>query len=131
MNQSSGANSMSDPNSDSIKGITILGSTGSIGVSTLDVIARHPERYRVVALTANTQVERLLQQCQQFQPAFAVMVDADSAHQLELLLKKAALSTQVLSGIDGLKAVAALEQVDVVMAAIVGAAGLTPTLAAA
>jgi len=119
------------PGADEIKGITILGATGSIGVSTLDVVARHPDRYRVVALTANTQVERLLQQCQQFEPEFAVMVDADSARELELQLKKTALTTRVLSGIEGLEQVASLGQVDYVMAAIVGAAGLRPALAAA
>ena len=86
MTQSAGASE--------VKGIAVLGATGSIGVSTLDVIARHPDRYRVVALTANTQVERLFQQCQQFQPAFAVMTDADCARQLELLLQNAALTTR-------------------------------------
>jgi len=123
MTQSAGASE--------VKGIAVLGATGSIGVSTLDVIARHPDRYRVVALTANTQVERLFQQCQQFQPAFAVMTDADCARQLELLLQNAALTTRVLSGLEGLEYAAALDQVDYVMAAIVGAAGLKPALAAA
>jgi 1-deoxy-D-xylulose-5-phosphate reductoisomerase len=116
---------------DQLSGVTILGSTGSIGVSTLDVIARHPSRYRVKALTANRQVERLLQQCIQFHPDYAVMVDADSAEQLELLLKDTDLSTRVLSGQGGLKFVSQLDNVTYVMAAIVGAAGLLPTMAAA
>jgi 1-deoxy-D-xylulose-5-phosphate reductoisomerase len=131
MNHSSSSSEISCENSYVKRGITILGATGSIGVSTLDVIARHPDRYRVVALTANTQVDRLFQQCQQFHPAFAVMVDDDCARQLELLLQETALTTRVLSGIEGLEYVAALEQADFVMAAIVGAAGLKPTLAAA
>ncbi len=111
-------------------GLTVLGSTGSIGVSTLDVVARHPDRYRVVALTANRDVQGLLQQCRQFQPAFAVMADAESALQLEREMGAAGLKTQVLAGVAGLEQVAALDQVDQVMAAIVGAAGLLPALAA-
>ena len=115
---------------DSMQGITILGSTGSIGVNTLKVIALHPQRYRVVALTANTQVERLFAQCLQFQPKFAVMLDAVAAQQLQALVLEAGLATEVLAGIDGLNRVAALTQVQIVMAAIVGAAGLLPTLSA-
>lgn len=111
--------------------ITVLGSTGSIGVSTLDVIARHPERFQVVALTANSQVDKLLQQCRQFEPEFAVLLDADAAGELQRKISAAGLTTQVLYGIEALERVSALPQVDSVMAAIVGAAGLRPSLAAA
>lgn len=116
---------------ESLTGICVLGATGSIGVSTLDVIARHPERYRVIALTANRQVERLLQQCIKHKPRYAVMVEEDAAEQLRQSLHKAGSDTEVLSGVEGLEYVASLEEVDAVMAAIVGAAGLLPTLAAA
>ncbi len=112
-------------------GITILGSTGSIGVSTLDVLAHQKERFQVVALTANTQVERLFQQCQAVQPEFAVMVDEDAAELLEQKIKQAGLATRVRQGLAGLIEVASLAQADYVMAAIVGGAGLLPTLAAA
>ncbi len=112
-------------------GITILGSTGSIGVSTLDVLAQQKGRFQVVALTANTQVERLFQQCRAVLPEFAVMVDADAAQQLEQKIKQAGLITQVRQGLAGLIEVASLAQTDYVMAAIVGGAGLLPTLAAA
>ena len=114
-----------------MKGLTILGATGSIGMSTLDVVARHPDRFRVVALTANTQVERLFDQCLTFKPEYAVMADADSAAKLAQKLKGKGITTEVLSGIDNLEKVASLPQADYVMAAIVGAAGLLPTLAAA
>lgn len=114
-----------------VKGVTILGSTGSIGVNTLDVIARHADRYQVVALTAHHQVERLFDQCLRFRPQFVVMVDPVKAHQLELMIHDADLKTEVLAGLEGLEYVAQLDQVDYVMAAIVGAAGLKPTLAAA
>lgn len=114
-----------------MKGVTILGATGSIGVSTLDVISRHPDRFRVVALTANTQVERLYEQSIKFKPEFAVMAAEDAAEQLANKLKQAGSETQVLSGVKNLEKVAALPQTDHVMAAIVGAAGLLPTLAAA
>jgi len=109
--------------------ITILGSTGSIGVSTLDVIARHGERYQVIALTAHTRVEELAAQCRQFQPEFAVVGNAAAAGALELLLRAMQVKTQVLFGADALCDV--VKKADVVMAAIVGAAGLAPTLAAA
>jgi len=112
-------------------GVTLLGSTGSIGTSTLDVIARHPGRFRVVALTANSSVDKLAAQCIRFQPQYAVMTDADAAARLVLLLRQSAPDVQVLSGSDGLLAVAGHEAVDFVMAAIVGAAGLLPSLAAA
>ncbi len=112
-------------------GISILGSTGSIGISTLEVIAEQKDRFQVVALTANTQVDRLFQQCQTFQPEFAVMVDVDAAQQLQEKIKQAGLETKVRQGLDGLIEVARLPQTDHVMAAIVGAAGLLPALAAA
>ncbi len=114
-----------------MKGITILGATGSIGVNTLDVIFRHPDKYRVKALTANTNVDLLLEQCLKHEPEFAVMVDEDAASKLEKELKNKASEITVLSGIDGLLKVVECEGVDYVMAAIVGAAGLLPTLAAA
>ncbi|MBI3479896.1 MAG: 1-deoxy-D-xylulose-5-phosphate reductoisomerase [Nitrosomonadales bacterium] len=111
--------------------ITILGSTGSIGTSTLDVVARHPEKFKVVALTANSQVELLFKQCRQFRPRYAVLLDEASAAQLRSLVREAGLGTEVLTGVTALEQVAALPEVDAVMAAIVGAAGLRPTLAAA
>lgn len=114
-----------------MKGLCILGSTGSIGRSTLDVVSRHPDQFKVVALTANQQVDSLFKQCQKFLPEYAVMVDEASAERLQSRLRgTAAVSTQVLSGADALDAVAALDQVDVVMAAIVGGAGLLSTLSA-
>jgi len=111
-------------------GVTVLGATGSIGASTLDVIARHPEIYRVVALSGNQQVERLVEQCLRFAPEFAVCADSDAAQRLAGQLKTVGSETQVLSGSAGLAQVASLPQVDQVMAAIVGAAGLFPALAA-
>jgi 1-deoxy-D-xylulose-5-phosphate reductoisomerase len=111
--------------------ITILGATGSIGVSTLDVVSRHPQRYRVFALTAHSNVAVLLAQCRQFQPNFAVMMDADAAEQLAQALDNEGLQTQVLCGIEALEQVSEHQQVDIVMAAIVGAAGMRPALAAA
>ncbi|MDH3342859.1 MAG: 1-deoxy-D-xylulose-5-phosphate reductoisomerase [Gammaproteobacteria bacterium] len=111
--------------------ITILGSTGSIGKSTLDVLSRHRENYQVRALTANTDVETMQQQCQQWSPQFAVMCNENAAQQLAELLRKQGSDTQVLSGVKGLCQVAALEEVDTVVAGIVGAAGLLPSLAAA
>ncbi len=114
-----------------MKGICILGATGSIGVSTLDVVARHPERYRVVALTANRQVERLAEQCARHRPDYAVMADPEAATRLADILRETAPDTRVLAGVEGLCEVVALDTVDAVMAAIVGAAGLAPTIAAA
>jgi len=112
-------------------GVTLLGSTGSIGDSTLDVIARHPERFRVIALTANSRVEKLAQQCIHFQPQYAVMSDTDAATRLQQALASSAPDVQVLSGPDCLVEVAGMDSVDFVMAGIVGAAGLLPSLAAA
>lgn len=114
-----------------IRQITILGSTGSIGESTLDVIARHPDRFQAFALTANHSVEKMLAQCQRFQPRFAVMLDTASAGQLADAIKAAGIRTEVLAGIESLEKVASLPEVDAVMAAIVGAAGIRPTFAAA
>jgi 1-deoxy-D-xylulose-5-phosphate reductoisomerase len=111
--------------------ITILGSTGSIGTSTLDVVARHPDKFRIVALTANSQADLLYKQCLQFRPAYAVMLDDAAAIRLRQLVRDAGIGTEVLSGIAALEQVAVLPEVDAVMAAIVGAAGLRPTLAAA
>ena len=111
--------------------LTILGATGSIGVSTLDVVARHPDRFEVVALTGHSQVEVLAAQCRQFRPAWAVVGSAEAAQRLAGLLGKAGSRTEVLYGADALAQVASLPEVDAVMAAIVGAAGLPPTLAAA
>ncbi|MBN2885612.1 MAG: 1-deoxy-D-xylulose-5-phosphate reductoisomerase [Chromatiaceae bacterium] len=112
-------------------GVTVLGSTGSIGVSTLDVLARYPERFRAVALTANTDAERMAEQCRAHRPDFAVMVDAGAATRLRELLADMPQPPEVLSGVEGLEQVAAMPEADYVMAAIVGAAGLRPTLAAA
>ena len=114
-----------------MKGICILGATGSIGVNTLDVAARHPEKYKIIALSANSQVDRLVEQCEKYQPEYAVMADENSTTQLKSILKDKGLNVQVLSGVEGLETIASLPQVDYVMAAIVGAAGLKPTLAAA
>ncbi len=110
--------------------ITILGSTGSIGISTLDVVAQHPDRYKVFALTANQRVDILLAQCKQFSPQFAVVADVDLTEKFTQMLQCAGLATKVLSGVEGLEFVAAHQSVDTVMAAIVGFAGLAPTLAA-
>ena len=111
--------------------VTILGSTGSIGVNTLRVIAEHPQRYGVFALTANSNAELLMTQCLQFAPVYAVLADARDAEALGHKLKAAGVATEVLHGIDALAMVASAPEVDTVMAAIVGGAGLMPTLAAA
>ncbi|MGB4360637.1 MAG: 1-deoxy-D-xylulose-5-phosphate reductoisomerase [Rhodoferax sp.] len=111
--------------------VAILGSTGSIGVSTLEVLSLHPERFEVFALTASTQVDKLLQQCIQFRPAFAVMASPAHGQELARLCRDLGLPTQVLCGPDAITEVASHEQVDVVMAAIVGAAGLASCLGAA
>ena len=110
--------------------ITILGATGSIGLSTLDVVTRHPQRYSVFALTGMTKIQLLAEQCQKHRPKYAVVMDNDSAEQLNALLKPFDVPTQVLVGVDALCEVSRDSQVDIVMAAIVGAAGLMPTLAA-
>lgn len=114
----------------SLQQITILGATGSIGVSTLDVIARHPGRYQVFALSADRRWQLLATQCLTHKPRYAVLNDPVAALELERELRRQGCTTQVLQGADALAAVAAHEQVDTVMAAIVGAVGLLPTLAA-
>jgi 1-deoxy-D-xylulose-5-phosphate reductoisomerase len=114
-----------------MQNITILGSTGSIGMSTLDVLARHPERYSVYALTAHSRVEQLAEQCLQFKPQVAVVGSAAAAQQLSALLRTKAPAIEVLYGAAALCQVASAAACHSVMAAIVGAAGLAPTLAAA
>ncbi len=114
----------------SIMQVTVLGATGSIGLSTLDVIARHPERYRVFALTAFSRVRELLHLCQLHRPRFAVVPTPEAADVLQDTLAGQGLETEVLVGTEGLCTVAAHPDADAVMAAIVGAAGLAPTLAA-
>ncbi len=114
-----------------LQNITVLGSTGSIGVSTLDVIRRHPDRYQAFALCAHSQVDKLFEQCLEFKPRFAVLRDAELAGRLRQLCKDAGLVTEVRYGIEALVELSSLPEVDAVMAAIVGAAGLEPTLAAA
>ncbi len=112
-------------------GITILGATGSIGVNTLDVVSRYPERFHVIALTANTDAEALAGQCERYRPRYAVMADPDAAQRLTEILRDTAPAVRVLGGRDALVEVAGLPEVDIVMAAIVGAAGLLPSLEAA
>ncbi|MFM8462907.1 MAG: 1-deoxy-D-xylulose-5-phosphate reductoisomerase [Burkholderiaceae bacterium] len=114
-----------------MQSITILGATGSIGVSTLDVVARHLDRYRVYALTGQTRIEVLADQCAQFRPQVAVVGTAEAATQLQALLKARGVQTDVLHGEQALCDVATASACDTVMAAIVGAAGLRPSLAAA
>lgn len=111
--------------------VTILGSTGSVGANTLDVIRRHPDRFEVFALTAKSQWELLLEQAAEFKPLFVVMIDPEAASLLAARLKAEGLSTHVLIGEQALCDVAREERVDTVMAAIVGAAGLAPCMAAA
>ncbi len=115
----------------SIKQVAILGSTGSIGVNTLDVIRAHPDRFQVVALTAGKQIERLAKQCLEFKPRIAVVSDADGAAHLSKLLLEKQVQTQVLYGPEALITAVTESGCDTVMAAIVGAAGLVPALAAA
>jgi len=111
--------------------VTVLGSTGSIGANTLDVIARHPDRFEVHALAAGRQVEALLAQCARFNPRFAVMAQPDAARELADKIQAEGLPTQVLTGAHAMDEVSSAPDVDAVMAAIVGAAGLSPCLAAA
>ncbi len=110
--------------------LTVLGATGSIGASTLDVVARHPERYEVFALTGHSRVDALAEQCIRHRPRYAVVPGEYDARQLQSRLRTADLSTEVLAGEAALEQVAAASETDAVMAAIVGAAGLRPTLAA-
>jgi len=122
---------MSLDNSSAKQGITILGSTGSIGVSTLDVIRINLDSYQVIALSANSQVERLFAQCVEFNPRYAVLVDKVAAMQLKIKIENAGLKIVVLHGYDSLDTIASLDNIKYVMAAIVGAAGLQSSLAAA
>ena len=115
----------------SVKQVAILGSTGSIGVNTLDVIRAHPDRFKVVALTAAKQVDLLAEQCAEFKPAIAVIADPDGAGRLSKLLLEKKINTQVLYGPQALVTAVTESSCDTVMAAIVGAAGLVPALAAA
>ncbi len=112
-------------------GLTLLGATGSIGISTLDVVARHKDKYKIVALTANRNIELLAEQCETWQPKYAVIAGHDLTKSLRSALKSKGIDTEVLSGVEGLQYVAAIPEAHYVMAAIVGAAGLLPTLAAA
>jgi 1-deoxy-D-xylulose-5-phosphate reductoisomerase len=111
--------------------VTVLGATGSIGVSTLDVMRRHPDRYRAFALCAHSQIDKLFEQCREFRPDYAVVRDGALAEDLAGRCRADGLPTRVLHGMDALCEMAAHPDVDAVMAAIVGAAGLEPTLAAA
>ena len=113
------------------KRITILGSTGSVGVSTLDVVARHPSQFEVFALTASTRVDEMFAQCVEFKPAFAVMASQVHGDLLQQRCTGAGLPTRVLAGPEHIASVASDERVDIVMAAIVGAAGLASCMAAA
>ena len=110
--------------------ICILGSTGSIGLSTLDVISLHPEKFQLISLTAHSSVDKMFQQCQQYKPKYVVMVDRDAAKQLIIKLSSINLNISVCSGEEALIDAAQANEVDTVMAAIVGFAGLMPTLAA-
>ncbi len=112
----------------SVLRLTILGATGTIGVNTLDVVARHPERFQVVALSGHRQVDKLAEQCRRFAPKYAVVADANMAARLRDLL--AGLPVEVMHGPDALQQIATADDIDAVMAAIVGAAGLPPTMAA-
>jgi len=114
-----------------IQQVTILGATGTIGTQTLDVISQHPERFGVFALTASTSVQGLFDLCVKYKPRYAVLLSPTAASALETQLKNARVATTVLQGEDALSEVASHQDVDVVMAAIVGAAGLHPAMAAA
>ncbi|MDH4273991.1 MAG: 1-deoxy-D-xylulose-5-phosphate reductoisomerase [Gammaproteobacteria bacterium] len=114
------------------QGITVLGATGSIGMSTLDVLRRHQDRFRVVALSGNSRLDRLLEQCIEFQPSYVSVADERSAESLDIELQRHGLHTiRIVTGVEGLELISGLPQISHVMAAIVGAAGLRPALAAA
>ena len=110
------------------QGVVVLGSTGSVGASTLDVLARHKNRYQVIGLAANNNVNAMMEQCKTFFPKFAVMLNDKAALELESNCRRDGLATRVLNGESGIRHIAALEDADIVMAAIVGAAGLLPAL---
>lgn len=112
-----------------VHNLTILGATGTIGVNTLDVVARHPDRFNVIALSGQNQIDKLAEQCRRFRPKYAVVLDPAKADELKTAL--AGLAIEVLHGVEALEHVASLPEVDSVMAAIVGAAGMRPALAAA
>ncbi len=114
-----------------VKRLAILGSTGSIGANTLAVVERHPDRFEVMALSADRQVDRLLAQCLKFRPKYAAMADVAAAEQLRVKMRAAGLKCEVLAGETALMRIAAAPEVDAVMAAIVGSPGLRSTLAAA
>lgn len=114
-----------------MKRLTILGATGTIGLNTLDVVARNADRFEVFALTANTNDQRLAEQCIEWQPRFAVMADLEAARRLRERLRGQCKNTEILEGLSGLEQVSGSPDVDFVMAGIVGAAGLLPSLAAA
>ncbi len=114
-----------------MRGLSILGSTGTVGRNTLDVVARHADRFRVIGLTAHRQVDRLFEQCLEHRPRFAALLDPAAAEELDSRLRAAGVDCEVSSGAAGLDRVATAPEADSVMAAIVGAAGLGPTLAAA
>jgi 1-deoxy-D-xylulose-5-phosphate reductoisomerase len=114
-----------------VLGVAILGSTGTIGENTLDVIARHPARFRAVALGARRDVDKLLAQCERFRPDYAALAETDAAARLERAVRERGLPTRVLAGPGALEHIAALSEAPAVMAGIVGAAGLPSTLAAA
>src|SRR5690606_12819415 len=113
---------------ETMQSLTLLGSTGSIGASTLDVISRHPDRYQLFALTANRQWQALADQCLRYKPRYAALQDLDSARLLRSVLRERGSTTQVLEGETALVELASAPEVDTVMAAIVGAAGLLPSL---
>jgi 1-deoxy-D-xylulose-5-phosphate reductoisomerase len=115
----------------SVKRLTLLGSTGTIGVNTLDVVTRHSDKFQVFALTANGNYQRLIEQCERFNPAYLVLNDETYFEPCRELLRSKGLNSQLLCGVAALEQVASSPQTDIVMAAIVGAAGLKPTLAAA
>lgn len=122
---------MSHDSGNLLKNITVLGATGSIGGSTLDVVSQHLDKYKIFALSAFTRIQELALLCQRFRPVFAVVADTKSANQLHRLLNHDGMSpTEILIGVEGLKTVAAHQDVHIVVAAIVGAAGLKPTLSA-
>ena len=114
-----------------MKQVSLLGSTGTIGVNTLDVISRHPDSFQLFALAANSNVERLAEQCERFNPSYAVLCDEQKIEACQQIFRRRNTSTELLFGSEGLQRIASDPRVDIVMAAIVGAAGLKPTLAAA